>query len=114
MVMSSSFALWEKPITKQLNGNYLIEKRLFYCLKVLKRRMFKVLKRRMSLHGGFKSITELSNQGNFFSISVFFFFLSRTLKIRMKAWKGNRTILNSSLPFPPAHKHSDIYLLLCM
>ena len=41
-------------------------------------------------------------------------FLSQTLMIHGTAQGKGRDHLYSSLPFPPAHGHSDIHLQLCM
>ena len=54
-------------------------------------------------------------RGFFFFFFFFFFsqgFLSRTLTTHRTAGKG-RGPSYSTLPLPPAHEHSDIYLQLC-
>ena len=51
------------------------------------------------------------------NFDIIFFFLSRFSSQTLTKGKGegrNRTIFYSTLPRPPAHKHWDIYLQLCM
>ena len=56
----------------------------------------------------------------FFILNFFFYqgFLSQTLTIHSAAGEGGEgrggEHLYSSLPIPPVHEHSDIYLQLCM
>ena len=59
--------------------------------------------------------TVISEITHFFFFFFYLGFLSRTLTTHRTAREGRgETIFYSTLPLPPAHEHSDIYLQLCM
>ena len=57
-----------------------------------------------------------SGQLVFQTLKFFFYqgFLSQTPANHRTTGEGGGTIFYSTLPFPPTHEHSDIYLQLCM